>query len=99
MATVKKALKKAAKKKEKKPATEQAKGKKRSKKATGEESALTRKSPALMVNDIDDEGDDLPPEDEVEEAEALDTESRGRIGRCKRCGSGPSVDGVDVDSA
>ncbi len=75
MATVKKALKKAAKKKEKKPATEQAKGKKRSKKATGEESALTRKSPALMVNDIDDEGDDLPPEDEVEEAEALDTES------------------------
>ena len=69
MATVKKALKKAAKKQAKKPAKTQKGVEKAGKKAA----ASKRK--AVRVQPDDDEMDDLPPEDEVEEAEALDTES------------------------
>ena len=72
MATVKKALKKAAKKQAKKPAKTK-KGLEKAAKAGKKAAAPKRK--AVRVQPDDDEMDDLPPEDEVEEAEALDTES------------------------
>ena len=78
MATVKKALKKAAKKQAKKPAKAK-KGLEKAAKAVKAgkpaKKAATPKRKAVRVQQDDDEMDDLPPEDEVEEAEALDTES------------------------
>ena len=78
MATVKKASKKAAKKTAGKAAkTQKSKGKaskKSSKKNTIEKEPDPAKHRAVLAPDLV-EDDDLPPEDEVEEAEALDTES------------------------
>ena len=74
MATVKKALKKAAKKAEKKPAK---KAEKKSAKVVkpAKVAKVKKERKAPRIDDIDDVDDDLPPEDELEEAEELDTES------------------------
>ena len=80
MATVKKALKKAAKKAVKKQSKSPKssggarKGAKKAEKKAGKKPAFAKAKPNVP-GDIDDDDDDLPPEDEVEEAETLDTES------------------------
>ena len=75
MATVKKALKKVLKKQAKKPVKKPAKAapKKQAKKPAKQ--AKPKKAVVRVRHDDDDDGgDDLPPEAEIEEAEALDTE-------------------------
>ena len=72
MATVKKALKKAAKKKAKATKDAEKPSKKGLKKAS-KNVVPPAKRKVVRPRDIDD--DDLPPEDEIEEVEELDTES------------------------
>ena len=75
MAKVKKALKKTAKKASGKSAKAQKKTRKGSNRGADEaldEEIVSPKRKKVLVDDLDD--DDLPPEDEVDEAEELDTE-------------------------
>ena len=75
MAKVKKALKKTTKKVSGKSAKAQKKPRKGSKRESDkelEEDVASAKRQKMVVDDIDD--DDLPPEDEIDESEELDTE-------------------------
>ena len=108
MATVKKALKKTTKKAVKKPAKGQAGddgASKGAKKAEGKLSKMVDDDADVPVkrrmvrpHDIDIDDDDLPPDDEIDEAEELDTESLvAEVERTEE--KGEDADGETDDAA